>query len=64
MNTKILVWDRIVRLGHWLLACSFIVAYMSAESERRSCCQWLLGLCCRDHEGHVGVYWFVPRTLY
>ncbi len=34
MNTKILIWDRIVRLGHWLLACSFIVAYMSAESER------------------------------
>jgi cytochrome b len=34
MTTKILVWDRIVRLGHWLLAISFIVAYVSAESER------------------------------
>ncbi|MEY4294499.1 MAG: hypothetical protein RLY82_187 [Pseudomonadota bacterium] len=30
----VLVWDRIVRLGHWLLATSFIVAYLSAESER------------------------------
>jgi cytochrome b len=34
MNTKILIWDRIVRAGHWLLACSFMTAYMSAESER------------------------------
>ena len=34
MTTKILVWDRIVRTGHWLLAASFIVAYVSAESER------------------------------
>jgi cytochrome b len=34
MNTKILVWDCIVRVGHWLLAGSFIVAYLSAESER------------------------------
>lgn len=34
MKTKILVWDYIVRLGHWLLAGSFIVAYLSAESER------------------------------
>jgi cytochrome b len=33
-TTKILVWDRVVRLGHWLLAASFIVAYVSAESER------------------------------
>jgi cytochrome b len=33
-TTKILVWDRVVRLGHWLLATSFIVAYVSAESER------------------------------
>jgi cytochrome b len=34
MTTKILVWDRIVRLGHWLLAGCFLVAYLSAESER------------------------------
>ncbi len=34
MQIKIPVWDRIVRLGHWLLAGSFIVAYASAESER------------------------------
>ncbi len=33
-NTPILVWDRIVRIGHWLLALSFLVAYVSAESER------------------------------
>lgn len=32
--TKILIWDRIVRLSHWLLASSFFVAYISAESER------------------------------
>jgi cytochrome b len=32
--SPILVWDRIVRLSHWLLAASFIVAYFSAESER------------------------------
>jgi cytochrome b len=34
MATKIVVWDRIVRLGHWVLVVSFIVAYASAESER------------------------------
>lgn len=34
MDSQILVWDRIVRLGHWLLAISFAVAYISAESER------------------------------
>lgn len=30
---KILVWDWPVRLGHWLMAGSFIVAWLTAESE-------------------------------
>lgn len=28
------VWDWPTRLGHWILAISFIVAYLTAESER------------------------------
>jgi cytochrome b len=28
------VWDRIVRSGHWVLAISFIIAFISHESER------------------------------
>lgn len=31
---KILVWDWPTRIGHWLLAASFILAYVTAESER------------------------------
>lgn len=30
---KILVWDWPVRLGHWLMAGAFIVAWLTAESE-------------------------------
>lgn len=30
---KILVWDWPVRLGHWLMAGSFIVAWLTSESE-------------------------------
>ncbi len=33
-SKKIIVWDWPTRLGHWLLAISFVVAYVSAESER------------------------------
>jgi cytochrome b len=31
---RVKVWDWPTRLGHWILAISFVVAYMSAESER------------------------------
>jgi cytochrome b len=31
---SILVWDAPVRVFHWLLAASFIGAFVSAESER------------------------------
>jgi cytochrome b len=30
---KILVWDLPVRVGHWLLAATFMVAWLTAESE-------------------------------
>lgn len=30
---KILVWDWPVRLGHWLMVCGFIVAWLTSESE-------------------------------
>src|SRR5512135_1807370 len=30
---KILVWDWPTRLGHWLLACAFIMAWVSGDSE-------------------------------
>jgi len=33
MSNKILVWDIPTRLFHWLLAVSFIGAYLTAESE-------------------------------
>lgn len=31
---KILVWDWPVRIGHWLMVCSFILAWLTSESER------------------------------
>jgi cytochrome b len=31
---QVKVWDWPTRLGHWILAASFIVAYLTAESER------------------------------
>ncbi|HET8707503.1 MAG TPA: cytochrome b/b6 domain-containing protein [Pseudomonadales bacterium] len=34
MKNKILVWDLPTRLFHWLLATSFIGAYLTSESER------------------------------
>lgn len=34
MSAKIRVWDLPVRVFHWLLASSFAVAYLVAESER------------------------------
>jgi len=34
MKTRILVWDIPTRLFHWLLAASFVGAYITAESER------------------------------
>jgi len=33
-RTRILVWDLPVRLFHWLLAASFVGAFVTAESER------------------------------
>lgn len=30
---KILVWDLPVRIGHWLMAAAFVVAWLTAESE-------------------------------
>lgn len=30
---KILVWDWPVRIGHWLMAAAFLVAYLTGESE-------------------------------
>jgi cytochrome b len=36
-NSRILVWDAPVRVFHWLLALSFVGAYVTAESQR-----WLL----------------------
>jgi cytochrome b len=34
MTTRILVWDLPTRFFHWALACSFIGAFLTAESER------------------------------
>lgn len=31
---KIIVWDLPTRVGHWMLAIAFVVAYVTAESER------------------------------
>jgi len=31
--TGTLVWDRLVRFGHWALVAAFAVAYFSAEEE-------------------------------
>jgi cytochrome b len=31
---RVKVWDWPTRLGHWILAISFVVAYVSADSER------------------------------
>ena len=33
-STRILVWDVPTRLFHWLLVLSFVVAYLTSESER------------------------------
>jgi len=33
-GNKVLVWDAVVRLGHWLMALGFIVAWLTGESER------------------------------
>lgn len=33
MKQRILVWDLPVRVGHWLMATSFLVAWLTAESE-------------------------------
>lgn len=33
-NKKILVWDLPTRIFHWLLVASFIVAYVTSESEK------------------------------
>lgn len=30
---KILVWDWPVRIGHWLMAAAFVIAWLTAESE-------------------------------
>lgn len=32
-RTPIYVWDWVVRVGHWTLACAFLTAYFTAESE-------------------------------
>lgn len=32
-RTPIHVWDWVVRVGHWTLACAFLTAYFTAESE-------------------------------
>ena len=34
MKSKVLIWDAPVRVFHWLLALSFLGAYLTAESER------------------------------
>ena len=33
-RTRTLVWDAPVRVFHWLLATSFLVAWLSSDSER------------------------------
>jgi cytochrome b len=33
-SSRTLVWDLPVRLGHWLMALGFVVAWLTAESER------------------------------
>lgn len=33
MNKKVYVWDRFVRLFHWLLVAAFVTSYLSGESE-------------------------------
>lgn len=43
MLNKILVWDLPTRLFHWLLATSFVGAYLTAETERYRDLHLLLG---------------------
>ncbi|MBK7617556.1 MAG: cytochrome b/b6 domain-containing protein [Burkholderiales bacterium] len=33
-NTRVLVWDLPVRVFHWLMVASFVLAWLTAESER------------------------------
>jgi len=33
-ENKVLIWDAVVRLGHWLMALGFIVAWLTGDSER------------------------------
>ena len=33
-ENKVLIWDAVVRLGHWLMALGFLVAWLTGESER------------------------------
>ena len=42
-NTRILVWDAPTRVFHWLLAASFVGAYVTSESERFHDIHLLLG---------------------
>jgi len=63
MSEKIRVWDLPVRVFHWLLAGSFAVAYLVAESEQLRGVHMILGytatglIVFRIIWGFVGSHW-------
>ncbi len=75
MSERIKVWDLPVRIFHWLLAGSFVVAYLVAESEQLRGLHMILGYTATglilfrivwgflgSHFARFRSFWFPPRA--